>query len=48
MSNTFVVSSNIFKSFILISDFTAFRLFEKFEIDTRIRSQSIERFKQIA
>ena len=47
MSNTFVASSSTFKSFMLISGFATFRSFEKFDVDTRMRSQSIERFKQI-
>ena len=47
-SNTSVASSSIFKSFILISDFATFRSSEKFDINTRMRSQSAERFKQIA
>ena len=46
-SNTSVVSSSTFKSFMLISDFVAFRSFEKFKVDTRMRSQNVERFKQI-
>ena len=47
MSNTFVASSSTFKSFMLILNFATFRLFEKFEVDIRIRSQSVERFKRI-
>ena len=30
-----------------ISDFAIFRLFEKFNVDIRMRSQSVERFKRI-
>ena len=41
-SNTFVASSNTFKSFILISDFAIFRSSEKFKINIRMRSQSVE------
>ena len=47
-SNTFVVLSSTFKSFILILSFTTFRLFEKLDIDIRMRSQNAERFKRIA
>ena len=47
-SNTSVVSSNIFKSFMLILDFATFRSFEKSDVDTRMRSQNVEQFKQIA
>ena len=47
-SNTSVVSSSIFKSFMLISDFAAFRSSEKFDVDIRMRSSSAERFKRIA
>ena len=32
----------------LILDFATFRLSEKFNVDTRIRSQNVERFKRIA
>ena len=32
----------------LISNFAVFRSFEKLEIDTRMRLQNVERFKQIA
>ena len=46
-SNTSVVSSSTFKSFILISDFATFRSFKKLDVDTRMRSQSAERFKRI-
>ena len=45
--NTSVVSSSIFKSFMLISGFAIFRSSEKFNVDTRMRSQNAERFKQI-
>ena len=31
----------------LILNFATFRSFKKFEIDIRMRSQSVERFKQI-
>ena len=31
----------------LISDFATFRLFEKFNVDIHMRSQSAERFKRI-
>ena len=47
-SNTSVASSSTFKSFILISSFAAFRSFKKLDVDTRMRSQSAERFKRIA
>ena len=47
-SNISVASSSMFKSFILTSDFATFRSFKKFDIDIRMRSQSAERFKQIA
>ena len=47
MSNTSVVSSSTFKSFMLISDFATFRSSEKFDVDTRMRSQSAERFRRI-
>ena len=47
-SNASVVSNSTFKSFMLISDFAAFRSFEKLDIDTRMRSQNVERFKRIA
>ena len=46
-SNTSVASNSTFKSFILILSFATFRSLEKFNVDTRIRSQSAERFKQI-
>ena len=46
-SNIPVASSSTFNSFMLISDFAIFRLFEKLDVDTRMRSQSAERFKQI-
>ena len=45
--NTSVVSSSIFRLFILISDFVIFRSFEKFETDTRMRLQGADRSKQI-
>ena len=45
--NTSVASSSTFKSFMLISDFAAFRSFEKLDVDIRMRSQSAERLKQI-
>ena len=47
-SNTSVVSSSTFKSFMLISSFATFRSFEKLDVDTRMRSQNVERFKRIA
>ena len=47
-SNTSVVSSSTFKSFMLILDFATFRSSEKFDVDIRMRSQSAERFKRIA
>ena len=47
-SNTSVASSSTFKSFMLILDFATFRSFEKLNVNIRIRSQSIERFKRIA
>ena len=47
-SNIFVISSSTFKSFMLTSDFATFRSSEKFDVDTRIRSQSVERLKRIA
>ena len=46
-SNTSVASSSTFKSFMLTSDFATFRSFEKFDVDTRMRSQNAERFKRI-
>ena len=46
-SNTFVASSSTFKSFMLISGFTTFRSFKKLDVDTRMRSQSAERFRRI-
>ena len=46
-SNTSVASSSTFKSFMLISDFATFRSSEKLDVDTRMRSQSAERFKRI-
>ena len=46
-SNTSVALNSTFKSFILISDFATFRSSEKFNVDTRMRSQSAERFKRI-
>ena len=46
-SNIPVASSSTFNSFMLISDFATFRSFEKLDVDTRMRSQSVERFKQI-
>ena len=48
MSNTSVASSNTFKSFKLISGFAIFRFSEKFNVDARMLSQNVERFKQIA
>ena len=47
-SNTSVASSSTFKSFMLTSDFAAFRSSEELDVDTRMRSQNAERFKQIA
>ena len=47
MSNTSVALSSTFKSFMLISDFAIFRSFEKLDVNTRMRSQSAERFKRI-
>ena len=47
MLNTSVALSSTFKSFILISDFATFRLFKKFDINIRMRSLNVERFKQI-
>ena len=47
-SNTSVASSSTFKSFMLISGFATFRSFEKLDVDIRMRSQSVERFKWIA
>ena len=47
MSNTSVASNSIFKSFMLILDFATFRSSEKFNVDTRMRSQSAERLKRI-
>ena len=46
-SNISVASSSTFKSFMLISDFATFRSSEKLDVDTRMRSQSAERFKRI-
>ena len=46
-SNTSVVSSNTFKSFMLISDFVTFRSSEKLNVDIRMWSQNAEQFKQI-
>ena len=46
--NTSVASSSTFKSFMLISGFATFRSFEELDVDIRMRSQSVERFKQIA
>ena len=46
-SNTSVASSSTFKSFMLISGFATFRSFEKLNVDIRMRSQSVERFKRI-
>ena len=40
--------SSTFKSFILISGFATFRLFKELDVDIRMRSQNVERFKQIA
>ena len=47
-SNTSVASSSTFKSSMLISGFTIFRSFKKFNIDIRMRSQNAERSKRIA
>ena len=47
-SNSSVASSSTFKSFMLISDFATFRSFKKLDVDIRMRSQSVERFKRIA
>ena len=47
-SNTSVVSSSIFKLFMLILDFATFRSSEELNVDIRMRSQSAERFKRIA
>ena len=47
-SNTFVISNNTFKLFMLISDFATFPSSEKFKIDPHIRSQGVEQFKRIA
>ena len=44
-SNTSIISSNTFKSFMIISDFSTFRSFKKLEVDIRMRLQSAERFK---
>ena len=46
-SNISVALSSTFKSFMLISNFAAFRLSEKLDVDIRMRSQSAERFKRI-
>ena len=46
-SNTSVALSSTFKSFMLILNFVTFWSFEKFNVDTRMRSQNIERFKRI-
>ena len=46
--NTSVTLNSTFKSFILISDFAAFRSSEKLDVDNRMRSQSAKRSKQIA
>ena len=46
-SNIYITLSNTFKSFMLISGFATFRSFEKFDVDTRMRSQNVERFKRI-
>ena len=45
--NTSVVSNSTFKSFMLILDFATFRSSEKLDVNIRMRSQSVERFKQI-
>ena len=47
MSNTSVASSSTFKSSMLILNFATFQSFEEFNVDTRMRSQYIERFKRI-
>ena len=47
-SNTSVASNSTFKLFILILDFATFRSSEEFNVDTRIRSQNVERSKRIA
>ena len=44
-SNTSVASSSTFKSFMLISGFATFRLFKELDVDIRMQSQSVERFK---
>ena len=46
-SNTSVVSSSTFKSFMLTSDFATFRSFKKFDVDIRMRSQNAEQFERI-
>ena len=46
-SNTSVASSSTFKPFMLISDFATFRSSEEFDVDTRMWSQNVERFKRI-
>ena len=46
-SNTSVASSSIFKSFMLISDFAAFRSFKKLDVDIHMSLQSVKRSKQI-
>ena len=46
-SNTSVALNSTFKLFILISNFAIFRSFEKLDVDIRMRSQSVERFKRI-
>ena len=48
MSNTSIASNSTFKSFILISNFAIFRSFKNFDVDIRMRSQNVERFKLIA
>ena len=47
-SNTSVVSSSTFKSFMLTLNFAIFWSSEKLDADIRMRSQSVERFKRIA
>ena len=44
-SNTSIVSSSTFKSFMLISNFATFQSSEEFDVDTRMRLQNTERFK---
>ena len=47
MSNNSIALSSIFKSFIFISNFVTFRSFKKFDVDIRMWSQNVERFKRI-